>query len=181
MAKKYRIHLSPEEREHQQSIVKAGKAAASKRQRAQILLAADASKEGGELPDEDIAKALDVSIATVERTRCALCEHGLEVAAHGWPPHRKVTGTKLDGWAEAHLAAAPYSPPPKGAARLTLKLLGDHLVGLGLVDSFSDPTIGRAFKKRCETVAGGAVVPATAGQRLCLHDGGRAQSLQRPA
>jgi len=49
MAKKYRSHLSAEEREQLQNIVKAGKAAASKRQRAQILLAADASKEGGEL------------------------------------------------------------------------------------------------------------------------------------
>lgn len=107
MAKKYRIRLSPEEREQLQNIVKAGKAAASKRQRAQILLAADASKESGELRDEDIAKVLDVSISTVERTRCALCEHGLEVAVHGWPPHRKVPRTKLDGWAEAHLVQPP--------------------------------------------------------------------------
>lgn len=97
--------------------------------------------------DEDIAKVLDVSIATVEHTRCALCEHGLEVAVHGWPPHRKVPRTKLDGWAEAHLVAATCSPPPQGAARWTLKLLGDHLVGLGLVDSVSNPTIGRALKK----------------------------------
>lgn len=147
MAKKYRIHLSPEEREQLQNIVKAGKAAASKRQRAQILLAADASKEGGELRDVDIAKVLDVSIATIERTRCALCEHGLEIAVHGWPPHRKVPRTKLDGWAEAHLVAATCSPPPEGASRWTLKLLGDHLVGLGLVSSVSNPTIGRALKK----------------------------------
>ena len=45
---KYLIHLSAEERDQLQNIV-ASKAAASKRQRAQILLAADASKEGGEL------------------------------------------------------------------------------------------------------------------------------------
>lgn len=115
MAKKYRIWLSTEEREQLQNIVKAGKAAASKRQRAQILLAADANKESGELRDEDIAKVLDVSVATVERTRCALCEHGLEVAVHGWPPHRKVPRTKLDGWAEAHLVAA-------AARRFTLDL-----------------------------------------------------------
>jgi len=51
----------------------------------------------------------DVDIATVERTRCALCEHGLVVAVHGWPPHRKVPRTKYDGWAEAHLVAATCS------------------------------------------------------------------------
>ena len=139
MAKKYRIRLSPEEREQLQNIVKAGKAAASKRQRAQILLAADAGKEDGELRD--------VSIATVERTRCALCEHGLEVAVHGWPPHRKVPRAKLDGWAEAHLVVASCSPPPQGAARWTLKLLGDHLVRLNLVESISGQTVGRALKK----------------------------------
>lgn len=159
MAKKYRIRLSPEKREHLQSIVKADKAA-SKRQRAQILLTPDASKERGELRDEDVAKVPDVSIATVECTHCALCEHGLEVVAHGWPPHRKVTRTKLDGWAEAHLAVATYSPPPKGAARFPLKLLGDHLVGLGLVDCLSNPHIGRPLKERSETGAGGTVVPA---------------------
>ena len=41
---------------------------------------------------------------------------------------------------------ATCSPPPEGASRWTLKLLGDHLVGLGLVDSLSNPTIGRALK-----------------------------------
>lgn len=145
--KKYRILLTPEEREQLHGIIKVGKAAVSKRQRAQILLAADAGKEGGELRDVDIAKVLGVSVPTVERTRCALCEHGLEVAVHGWPPHRKMPRTKLDGWAEAHLVAATCSPPPEGASRWTLKLLGEHMVGLGLVQSVSAPTIGRALKK----------------------------------
>ena len=66
MAKKHRIHLSAEDRAQLQGIVKGGKAAASKRQRAQILLAADASRDGGELRDVDIA--------TIERIRRALCE-----------------------------------------------------------------------------------------------------------
>ena len=113
-ANKYRIRPSPEEREQLQNIVKVGKAAASKRQRAQILLAADANKDRGKLCDEDIAKVLDVSVATVERTRCALCQHGLEV--HGWPPHRKVPWTKVDGWAEADLVAATCSPPQEGTS-----------------------------------------------------------------
>jgi hypothetical protein len=147
MAKKYRIHLSAEERAELEGIVRAGKAAASKRQRAQILLAADAGHRDGELKDEDIARAVGVSVATVERVRCALCEHGLGIAVQGWPAHRKVPRGKLDGWAEAHLVAATCSPPPEGSARWTLKLLGDHLVGLGLVGSISAPTVGRALKK----------------------------------
>jgi hypothetical protein len=147
MAKKYRIHLSPEERTELQTLVSKGKAAASKRIRAQILLAADGSHPNGELKDTEIARALGVSVPTIERTRCALAEHGLEVAVQGWPAHRKAPRTKLDGWAEAHVIAATCGAPPAGASRWTLRLLGDHIVGLGLVESIGTSTIGRLLKK----------------------------------
>ena len=147
MAKRYRIFLSQAEREQLEALVKAGKAAATKRQRAQILLAADENHSHGALKDVDIARALGVSVPTVERTRCALAEHGLEVAVQGWPAHRKGPRGKLDGWAEAHLVAACCSPPPPGAARWTLLLLGDHLVSLGLVESISKQTVLRTLKK----------------------------------
>jgi hypothetical protein len=71
----------------------------------------------------------------------------LEVAVHGWPAHRKEPRGKLDGWAEAHLVVASCSPPPEGASRWTLKLLGDHLVRLQLVDSLSAETVSRTLKK----------------------------------
>ena len=48
---------------------------------------------------------------------------------------------------EAHLVAAACSAPPEGRARWTLKLLGDHLVGLGLVESISPKTVERTLKK----------------------------------
>ena len=99
------------------------------------------------MKDADIARAVGVSVPSVERTRCALAEHGLQVAVHGWPAHRKEPRGKLDGWAEAHLVVASCSPPPQGAARWTLKLLGDHLVRLNLVESISGQTVGRALKK----------------------------------
>ncbi len=147
MPKKYRIHLSVEERLELRVIVKQGKAAASKRLRAQILLAADESQPDGALVDTDIAHALGVSLRTIERARCALSEHGLQVAVHGWPPYRRQPRGKLDGWAEAHLVAATCGKPPEGAARWTLALLGDYLVSLSLVESISPQTIGRALKK----------------------------------
>jgi hypothetical protein len=147
MAKKYRIYLSTEERVELETLLKTGKAAASKRQRAQILLAADENHAQGALRDVDIARAMGVSVPTVERTRCALAEHGLEVAVKGWPAHRRTPRGKLDGWAEAHLVAACCSPPPVGAARWTLLLLGDHWVSLGLVEAISAQTVGRALKK----------------------------------
>ncbi len=97
MTNKYRIHLSAQERDQMQNIIRVGKAAASKRQRAQILLAADTSKEGGDLRDKDIAKVLDVSIATVERTRCA------SGGRHHLQPSAARRGT-LD----AHAAGRPF-------------------------------------------------------------------------
>ena len=147
MPKKYRIHLTEAERLELKALVAAGKAAATKRQRAQILLAADEDHPGGAMKDEDMARAVDVSVCTVERTRCALAEHGLQIAVHGWPVHRKLPGTKVDGWTEAHLIAAACSSPPEGRARWTLKLLGDHVVGLGLVDSLSPQTVARVLEK----------------------------------
>ena len=147
MAKRYRIYLEEHERSELERIVKAGRMASSKRQRAQILLCADENHPQGAMKDSEIARALGVSVATVERTRCALAEHGMEVAVHGWPVHRKEPRGKLDGWAEAHLVAASCSPPPQGASRWTLKLLGDHLVRLELVESISAQTVMRALKK----------------------------------
>src|ERR1043165_8268068 len=126
MPKKYRIHLTEAERLELKTLVAAGKAAFTKRQRAQILLAADEDRPGGGMKDEDIARVLDVSICTVERARCALGEHGLQIAVHGWPPHRKVPRHKIDGWTEAHLIAAACGPAPEGRARWTLQLLSEH-------------------------------------------------------
>lgn len=132
--KKYRIKLSEEERTELQGVV-SSKAAARKRLRVQVLLCADENHEQGGMRDKEIARAVGVSVPSVERTRCALAEHGLQVAMHGWPVHRKEPRGKLDGWAEAHLVVASCSPPPQGASRWTLKLLGDHLVRLQLVES----------------------------------------------
>lgn len=146
MPKKYRTHLSPEERLELTAIT-AGKAAATKRKRAQILLASDENHPEGALHDEDIARALNVGISTVERTRRSLFEHGLTVAVQGWPVHRKVPQGMVDGWMEAHLIAAACGAPPEGRSRWTLRLLGDQLIGLGLVETISPQTVSRTLKK----------------------------------
>ena len=82
--KKYRIKLSVEERKELEALIAAGKAAVGKRHRAQILLCADENHQQGAMKDADIARAVGVSVPSVERTRCALAEHGLQVAVHGW-------------------------------------------------------------------------------------------------
>ena len=154
MNKKYRIHLLPEKRLELESLVAAGKAAVTKRQRAQILLATDEDHPGGALPDRDAARAFDVSISTVERTRRALTEHGLKVAVQGWPAHRKAPRGKVDGHMEAHLVAAACGPPPEGRSRWTLRLLGDRMVALGLLNSISPQTVSRTLKKTSSSLGG---------------------------
>lgn len=68
-AKKYIAYLSKEEHKTLTKLVKAGKAAAHKRQRAQILLKADVNRTGGGFLDQGIARSLDVCIRTIERIR----------------------------------------------------------------------------------------------------------------
>jgi hypothetical protein len=147
MPKKDRIHLTEAERLELKALVAAGKAAATKRQRTQILLVADEDHPVRASKDEDIARAFEVSVCTVERTRCALAEPGWQIAVHGWPVHRKAPGTKMEGWTEAHLIAAVCSSPPEGRARWALRLPGEYVVGLGLVDSLSPQTVARVLEK----------------------------------
>ena len=93
-----------------------------------------------------IETALDVSIPTIERVRCALVTHGLEAALD-----RRRSATrrahKLDGSQEAHLVALVCGPPPPGAARWTLTLLADQLVELKIVDAIAPETVRQTLKK----------------------------------
>ena len=53
----------------------------------------------------------------------------------------------FDGAAEAKLIALMCSPPPKGRAKWSLRLLEDKIVELNIVERASDNTIGRTLKK----------------------------------
>jgi len=79
MNKKYIVSLTEAEREHLEKLARKGKAHARKLLYARILLKADADGPD-QWTDERIAKALEVSTATVARERRRFCEDGLEVA-----------------------------------------------------------------------------------------------------
>ncbi|MBX2808888.1 MAG: helix-turn-helix domain-containing protein, partial [Cellvibrionaceae bacterium] len=102
--KKYIVRLSADEQIALKRLVKTGKAAAYKRQRAQILLQADENRSGGGLQDKKIADNLGVGTATVERIRRRLVEKGfdkvLEREAQSGSRRRR-----LDGEQEAQLIA----------------------------------------------------------------------------
>ena len=156
-AKKYIVKLSKAERQELSALVKTGKAAAYKRQRAQILLKADIGPEGSGLKDSDIAVFIDVSHRTVERTRQRLVEQGLEKALEREVRQRSRT-PRLDGEQQAHLVALVCSEPPEGCNRWSLKLLANKMVVLNHVDSVSPETIRQVLKKRFKTLATQRVV-----------------------
>jgi transposase len=137
--KKYVVALTAEERTTLEQLLVRGKSSARKLTRARILLQAD---EG--FTDEEITAALNVSIATVERTRQRFAEANLE-ALDELP--RPGGQRKLSGKQEAHLIAVACTPAPGGQARWTLQLLADQVVELGFADSIARETVRQVLKK----------------------------------
>ncbi len=120
MVKKYRVRLAEDEQQELMSLVSKGRgAAACKQTHARILLLCDENQADGPMKDEDIARALKVGTATVERVRRRCVEDGLE-AALGRRQQLNRRQRKLDGAGEARLMALACGEPPEGRADWTL-------------------------------------------------------------
>ena len=146
MAKRYRVTLTPEEREQLRQMISRGKADARKLAHARILLQGDVAEGGPRRTDEQIASALDASTRTVERVRERFVEEGLDAALLP-RPGKRVYARKLDGRQEARLIALACSKPPAGKRRWTLRMLADEMVELEVVESLSHETVRQALKK----------------------------------
>ena len=145
--KKYKVTLTAEERQQLHDLVATGKAAAKKLAHARILLKADAAPGGPAWPDRQIAQALEVSAATVERLRQRFVEQGLGSALARSKQGRPSRAAALDGQGEARLVALACSAPPAGRASWALRLLADRLVELGVVGKVSHEAVRRVLKK----------------------------------
>jgi hypothetical protein len=145
--KKYVVRLSKEERAKLEALTSTGKAAAATILKARILLKADVSAAGEGWSDSRIVEALDVSLATVARTRQRLFEEGFEAVLTRKHSPNSARKRIFDGAAEAKLIALACSKPPQGRSRWTLALLEEKVVELKIVERASDNTIGRALKK----------------------------------
>jgi transposase len=144
--KRYKVTLSSEERLHLQSLISKGKSAAQKLRRARILLKADESPGSPAWIDEQISKAVEVNISTVEKTRQAFVEEGMEAALNRKKPSR-LGHQKFDGVKEAHLITLACSTAPEGRQRWTLQLLADKMVELKHFDSISHEAVRQVLKK----------------------------------
>jgi len=147
VVKKYVVKLSDEERERLYTMTRAGKHPAWRLTRARILLKADAAEGGDGWSDSQIATALDISVATVARTRQRVVEEGFEAVLTRKHSPASARPRIFDGASEAKLIALACSEPPKGRKRWTLKLLEEAVVELDIVRCASDNTIGRVLKK----------------------------------
>ncbi len=145
-AKKYRVHLTRDEQRELKRMVSKGREAAYRQTHARILLLCDENQDGGTMRDADIAHALKVGTATVERVRRRCVEEGLPRAL-GRKEQVNRRPRKLDGEGEAQLAALACSQPPDGRAGWTLHLLADRLVEREILGSISAETVRSTLKK----------------------------------
>lgn len=143
----YVVKLTPEERAELEEVVKKGKAAGWKIQRAQALLKCDQGEAGPGWIDQRIAEAFECTRQSVENWRKQAVEKGplslLQRKARLTPP----TEPKLDGEQQAFLVKLACSQPPEGRARWTMQLLADRLVELEIVDEIHHETVRRTLKK----------------------------------
>lgn len=144
MSKHLRIHLSCDEHQHLDNLIRKGNAPARVQTRARILLLADRSREEPKT-DEQIAQALLCSIGTVGNVRRRFTAHGLEAALFEKP--RPGRQPKITGNMEAHLTLLACSKPPQGKSRWTMRLLADKMVELGYLDNISHVAIHERLKK----------------------------------
>jgi transposase len=162
MNKRYRVHLTPDERADLERRIATGTGSARRLAHARILLKADEAADGPALTDEAIAAAVEVGTRTVERTRERFVEDGLEFALAG-RQRQTAPLAKLDGEKEAHLLAIACSQAPEGRKRWTLRLLAERMVELQYVDDLSYETVRRTLKKTNSSPGGasnGASPPA---------------------
>ena len=144
MPTKYHIHLSDEERQELESLIRRGESAARIQTRARILLLCDES-QNKQKTTKEIASALLCCLPTITNIRKKFVEGGLPNALYEQP--RPGQKPKITGEIEAQLTLLACSAPPEGKARWTLQMLADKLVELELVDSISDVAVMHRLKK----------------------------------
>jgi len=145
MNKKYIVRLSKREREELLDVTKRLKGSSQKVRRAQILLKADV--RGPNWNDAKIGEAFSCRVQTVENVRRRLVTEGFRVALDGKPRQTAPREKCLDGKQEAKVIAMRLGKPPKGYANWSLRLLAEHVVELGLVESISHETIRQTLKQ----------------------------------
>ncbi len=134
MYKLYPVHLTDAQLTELQQLIHTGSHKARVLSRARTLLLAHQGQR-----DQDIAAAVLINKATVQRTRQRFVQEGLPAALYERP--RPGRPPVLTGQVEAHLTMLACSAPPAGRTRWTLQLLTDHILLLEEVAHLSPEAI----------------------------------------
>ena len=110
-----------------------------------ILLLADESHETGPRTDKEIAEKLDVSPATVARTRRRYAAVGLKSTLNENP--RSGRPPVISGETRAQITALACSTPPAGFDQGSLRLLADKAVEVAFIATISHESVGTILKK----------------------------------
>lgn len=138
--RKEKLKLSKAESQKLQELIRKGENKARVITRSRILLLSDEGRT-----DQQVADALQIGRATVERIRRRAVREGVEVALVDRP--RPGAEPKLDVKQEAQLIAIACSEPPAGQKRWTIRLLMEEVMQRKIVDSISFETVRRIVKK----------------------------------
>jgi Homeodomain-like domain len=147
VVKKYIVTLTVAERDELEQLLKKGKAAGWKVQRAQALLQCDQGPAGPGWTDEQVAAAYRCTTRSLESWRKQAVAAGPLSLLQRRPRPRPPVAAKLDGEQQARLTTLACSQPPAGHARWSLRLLAERLVELAVVDTISHEAVRRALKK----------------------------------
>jgi len=145
MNKKYIVRLTAKERRTLLEVIRKLDGSSQKVRRAQMLLKADVA--GPAWTDERIAEAFDSRTRTVEKLRERFVSDGFTQTLQGKQRETPATEKILGGKQEAQLIALRLSPPPKGYANWTLRLLARKLMALEIVPAISHETVRTTLKK----------------------------------
>jgi hypothetical protein len=145
MSTKDVVELTGEDRSELARVLKKGKAAGWKMQRADALLKCDQGPGGPGWPDSQIADALGCTQRCLENWRRQAVAQGPLSLLERKPQAQRVL--KLAGEQEARRTKLACSQAPAGYGRWSLRLLAHRAVELEIVEAVSHETVRRALKK----------------------------------
>jgi transposase len=148
MSKRVKIELTQAQREEFGEFMKGGEHNVHLVQRAQIVLALDASEGRSASKQEDIARIVGVSRQTVnDAKRDFLAAPDTGSFLRRKPLEKPPNEPKITGDVEARVVALASSEPPEGRARWTLRLLAEKTIELQIGEGLSHMSVSRTLKK----------------------------------
>jgi transposase len=145
--KRYRVTLTPQEREDLEALTRTNKTDAKRFLYARSLLLCDTGSEGPAWTVAAVAEAMGVSVRSIEHLKKRFVEEGLDAALSRKKPDRSPREVIFDGAFEARLIALACTDPPEGRRRWTIRLLAEKAVEIELAPTVSHMTVQRLLKK----------------------------------